>query len=97
MAFDNLCVNILKREILLDGIPIDLTNTEFNILIFLIENRLHPVSREIIAKSINATHGESSLRSIDAHIRNIRAKLKDSAQKPKFIQSVWAIGYKFCL
>ena len=97
MTFDNLCVNILKREILLDGMPIDLTNTEFDILIFLIENRLHPVSREIIANSINAIHGESSLRSIDTHIRNIRAKLKDSAQKPKFIQSVWAIGYKFCL
>lgn len=97
MTFDNLHINISKRDVYIDDAPADLTNTEFDILIFLIENRLHPVSREVIANSINAIHGESSLRSIDTHIRNLRAKLKDSAQKPKFIQSVWGIGYKFCL
>lgn len=97
MVFDNLSINISKREVLIDGKNIDLTNTEFDILIFLIENRLHPVSREAIAHSINAIHEESSLRSIDTHVRNLRAKLGDSAKEPKFIQSVWAIGYKFCL
>lgn len=97
MVFDNLSINISKREALIDGKNIDLTNTEFDILIFLIENRLHPVSREAIAHSINAIHEESSLRSIDTHVRNLRAKLGDSAKEPKFIQSVWAIGYKFCL
>lgn len=97
LEFDNLSVNIQKREALIDGKNIDLTNTEFDILIFLIENRLYPVSREAIANSINAIHEESSLRSIDTHVRNLRAKLGDSAKEPKFIQSVWAIGYKFCL
>lgn len=97
MVFDNLSINVSKREALIDGKNIDLTNTEFDILIFLIENRLHPVSREAIAHSINAIHEESSLRSIDTHVRNLRAKLGDSAKEPKFIQSVWAIGYKFCL
>ncbi|RDU73506.1 DNA-binding response regulator [Helicobacter anseris] len=97
MVFDNLSINVSKREALINGKNIDLTNTEFDILIFLIENRLHPVSREAIAHSINAIHEESSLRSIDTHVRNLRAKLGDSAKEPKFIQSVWAIGYKFCL
>ncbi|MCE3039994.1 response regulator transcription factor [Helicobacter anatolicus] len=97
LEFDNLSINVQKREALIDGKNIDLTNTEFDILIFLIENRLYPVSREAIANSINAIHEESSLRSIDTHVRNLRAKLGDSAKEPKFIQSVWAIGYKFCL
>lgn len=97
MIFDNLVVNTQKREVSLDDKKIYLTNTEFDILVFLIENRLHPVSREAIADSINAIHEESSLRSIDTHVRNLRAKIGDSAKDPKFIQSVWAIGYKFCL
>ncbi len=97
MVFDNLTINTQKREVSIDGKRIDLTNTEFDILVFLIENRLHPVSREAIANSINAIHEESSLRSIDTHVRNLRAKIGDSAKEPKFIQSVWAIGYKFCL
>ncbi len=97
MTFDNLTINIQKREVSVSGRSIDLTNTEFDILAFLIENRLHPVSREAIAHSINAIHEKSSLRSIDTHVRNLRAKIEDSAKEPKFIQSVWAIGYKFCL
>lgn len=97
MNFDNLSVNISKREVMLDDKILDLTNTEFDILIFLIENRLHPVSREAIANSIGAIHEDSSFRSIDTHVRNLRAKLGDSAKEPKFIQSIWAIGYKFCL
>ncbi|WP_104697264.1 MULTISPECIES: response regulator transcription factor [unclassified Helicobacter] len=97
MIFDNLSVNISKREVVLGDKILDLTNTEFDILIFLIENRLHPVSREAIANSIGAIHEDSSFRSIDTHVRNLRAKLGDSAKEPKFIQSIWAIGYKFCL
>lgn len=97
IIFDSLNVNTQKREVKIDGNVIDLTNTEFDILVFLIEKRLHPVSREAIANSISAIHEDSLLRSIDTHMRNLRAKLGDNAKEPKFIQSVWGIGYKFCL
>ncbi|CBG39521.1 response regulator transcription factor [Helicobacter mustelae] len=97
LEFDNLSINIQKREALLDGKRVNLTNIEFEILILLIENRLYPVSREAIVSAISAIREESSLRSIDTHVRNLRTKLGDSAKVPKFIQSVWAIGYKFCL
>ncbi len=96
-VFDNLVVNTQKREVYLDNKLVDLTNTEFDILALLIENRLHPISRESIANAISAIHEESSLRSIDTHVRNLRIKLNDNAKEPKFLQSVWGIGYKFCL
>ncbi|PAF54122.1 DNA-binding response regulator [Helicobacter sp. 13S00482-2] len=97
MVFDNLSISIEKREARLNNQVLDLTNTEFDILVFLIENRLHPISREAIANTINAIHEDSLLRSIDTHVRNLRVKLNDNAKEPKFIQSVWGIGYKFCL
>ncbi|MDO7253022.1 response regulator transcription factor [Helicobacter cappadocius] len=97
MVFDNLVISIEKREAKLNNQVLDLTNTEFDILVFLIENRLHPISREAIANTINAIHEDSLLRSIDTHVRNLRVKLNDNAKEPKFIQSVWGIGYKFCL
>lgn len=97
MVFDNLSISIEKRETRLNHQVLDLTNTEFDILVFLIENRLHPISREAIANTINAIHEDSLLRSIDTHVRNLRVKLNDNAKEPKFIQSVWGIGYKFCL
>lgn len=97
MVFDSLSINIQRREVKMGGIIVELTNTEFDILVFLVENRLHPISRETIANTISAIHEDSLLRSIDTHVRNLRAKLGDNAKEPRFIQSVWGIGYKFCL
>lgn len=53
MLFDNLSISIEKREARLNHQVLDLTNTEFDILVFLIENRLHPISREAIANNID--------------------------------------------
>lgn len=97
LEFGNLVVNIEQRSVYLDNVSIELTPTEFDILLFLIENRQKPMSREQIANSISAMSEDSTLRSIDTHIRNIRFKINDNAKEPKFIQSVWGIGYKFCI
>lgn len=97
MVFGSLQIDPKKRIVKLKNEFLELTNTEFDILLFLIENRLQPVSRDRIAHTINAIHEDTGLRSIDTHIRNLRNKLGDSAKEPKYIQSVWGIGYKFCI
>lgn len=96
-VFGALNIDSKRRTVRLYNEELELTNTEFDILLFLVDNRLQPVSRDRIAHTINAIHDDTGLRSIDTHIRNLRNKLGDSAKKPKFIQSVWGIGYKFCL
>ena len=90
-------INAEMRSVVVDGMNVDLTPTEFEILLFLIENRQKPMSREQIANSISSMGEDSTLRSIDTHIRNIRSKIDDNAKEPRFIQSVWGIGYKFCI
>ena len=85
-----------KRKVTLDGYSIDLTPAEFEILNLLISNKGKPYSRESLSQAISSIAPDSSLRSIDTHIRNLRAKLGDDAKEPKYIQSVWGIGYKFC-
>lgn len=96
LTFDNLSINIDERNVYVDGKVIELTPTEFDILLFLAENRQKPMNREQITNNIVAIHEDSTLRSIDTHIRNIRMKINDNAKEPKFIRSVWGIGYKFC-
>lgn len=97
MELGGLQVNVEAHSVVVDGMSVDLTPTEFEILLFLIENRPKPMSREQIANSIATMGEDSTLRSIDTHIRNIRSKIDDSAKEPRFIQSVWGIGYKFCI
>lgn len=83
-----------NMEVSIDDYPILFTKIEFEIFIFLIENLNNITSREQIS---NATSLDESTknRSIDTHISNIRSKIGDDSKKPKYIKSVWGIGYKF--
>ncbi len=97
MELGGMEINAETHSVVVDGMNVDLTPTEFEILLFLVENRQKPMSREQIANSISSMGEDTTLRSIDTHIRNIRSKIDDSAKEPRFIQSVWGIGYKFCI
>lgn len=83
-----------NRTVILDDYSIDLTKIEFDIFIFLIENMNKISSREQI---LNATSLDKNTknRTIDMHISNIRYKIGDDSKMPKYIKSVWGIGYKF--
>lgn len=82
------------REVYLGDYQIDLTKIEFEIFMFLVENRNKISSREQI---LNATSLDENTknRTIDTHISNIRNKIGDDPKEPKYIKSVWGIGYKF--
>lgn len=83
-----------NRTVLIDDYAIDFTKIEFEIFIYLIENKNKISSREQI---LNATSLDLDTRNrtIDMHISNIRAKIGDDSKNPKYIKSVWGIGYKF--
>lgn len=87
-------IDKINRTVSLDDFPIDFTKIEFEIFIFLIENMNKISSREQI---VNATSLEvdTKNRTIDMHISNIRYKIGDDSKNPKYIKSVWGIGYKF--
>ncbi|MCT7512832.1 response regulator transcription factor [Aliarcobacter cryaerophilus] len=83
-----------NRTILIDDYAIDFTKIEFEIFIYLVENQNKISSREQI---LNATSLDLDTRNrtIDMHISNIRAKIGDDSKNPKYIKSIWGIGYKF--
>lgn len=94
IAVNNFTINKENRTVFLDNYPIDFTKIEFEIFIFLIENINKISSREQI---LNATSLDVNTknRTIDMHISNIRCKIEDDSKNPKYIKSVWGIGYKF--
>lgn len=96
IVYKDLEVDSTKRKVNVGGFEVELTPTEFEILILLLSNKGKPFSRNALSQAISAIAPDSSLRSIDTHIRNLRAKLGDDAKTPKYIQSIWGIGYKFC-
>ena len=94
ITVNNFTIDKENRTVFLDNYPIDFTKIEFEIFIFLIENINKISSREQI---LNATSLDLNTknRTIDMHISNIRCKIEDDSKNPKYIKSVWGIGYKF--
>lgn len=83
-----------NRSVMMEGYPIDFTRIEFDIFLLLLKNRGKNLSRDQIIGSLGLGD-ELKHRTIDMHISNIRLKIGDDAKEPRYIKSVWGIGYKF--
>lgn len=81
-----------RMHIIQDGHPLELTKIEYQIFLFLLNNAQKSLSRQAIAQNIGIEHKD---RAIDMHISNLRNKIFDDSKTPKYIKSVWGIGYRF--
>jgi two-component system response regulator VanR len=90
-----LAINVKTHEAILDGIPMNLTPTEFLILKILCEENGNVVSSEQLFHRIwGDEYFVKNNNTITTHIRHLREKLGDSVENPKYIKTVWGVGYK---
>ena len=90
-----LTLNTASHQCTLNERPLSLTPTEFEILRILCENLGKVVSsEELFFRVWKEKYYENSANTVMVHIRHLRAKMKDSADRPKYIKTVWGVGYK---
>jgi two-component system, OmpR family, response regulator len=82
------------REVRVDGTPLRLTATEFGILWLLVSQPRVVMSRQRIREAAWRRPSAVSERTIDTHIRHLRAKIDDAGGRGPQIESVWGIGYR---
>lgn len=88
-------INEKSFEMLIDGKKVNLTATEFKILIMLINKGGEVLTREEIIKKALGYDYEGYDRTVDAHIKNIRNKIKEVDDNLNCIQTVYGLGYRF--
>ena len=91
----DLSIDIPKRRVTVAGEVIDLTTTEFDLLLTMARQPGRIYTR---AQLLDAMHGvsfESYERSIDAHIKNLRRKIEPDPNRPTRILPVYGVGYKY--
>lgn len=85
-------VDKLAREVVVDGVSVPLTFTEFELLDYLMTNRGLALSRDRILNSVWKYDYDGDARTVDTHIKKLRSKL---GQAGECIKTVRGIGYKF--
>lgn len=95
IEFSGLILNLDNHECTLNEKQIPLTPTEFSILWFLCKNRGRVVSSEELFSEVwEDKYFTSSNNTVMVHIRHLREKMNDSVEYPKYIKTVWGVGYK---
>jgi two-component system response regulator VanR len=91
---NGLVINKERHETSLYGQNINLTPIEFSILWYLCENKGSVVSSEDLFEAVWGEKYLDNNNTVMAHIGRLREKLNEPARNPKFIKTVWGVGYK---
>ncbi|MGS0764625.1 VanR-ABDEGLN family response regulator transcription factor [Syntrophomonas curvata] len=95
IAFSGLILDRDSHECMLNEKPLSLTPTEFSLLWVLASNRGRVVSSEELFREVwGDKYFSNSNNTVMVHIRHLREKMHDSAEHPKYIKTVWGVGYK---
>ena len=83
-----------RYAVTLDGAPLEMTRTEFTLLHTLMKNPGYVFTRsELIESALGYTY-ESIERTLDSHIKNLRRKIGDNPKEPRYIHTVYGVGYR---
>lgn len=78
-----------------NGERIDLTRSEFDLLAILMGSPGRAFSRLDLLDRLQGTTFEGSERTVDVHIKNLRAKIEPNPRKPRYVETVYGVGYRF--
>lgn len=97
MSFNNgrLVIDAMRHELKKDNISVNVTPTEFKILLLLAKAPGRVFNRTELIEQALGYQFEGYDRSIDAHIKNLRQKIEDDPKNPTYIQTVYGVGYRF--
>lgn len=90
-----LTVDTQERNVYKNGMPVELTAREFDVVELLIKNPNRVYSRENLLDLIWGYEYRSDIRTVDVHIRRIREKLETVPAEPEYFMTKWGVGYYF--
>jgi DNA-binding response OmpR family regulator len=94
-TFGDVAVDIEGRSVRKAGELVEMTATEFDVLMCLVSSRGRVLSREDIFKKVWGPDHHGTPRTIDNFLQQLRAKLEADPQEPKYFQTVRGVGYRF--
>lgn len=88
-------IDVARHSVRRGEEEIELTPTEFNLLVEMARQPGRVFTRLQLLEAVQGTAYEGYERTIDAHIKNLRAKLERDPKRPQYIETVFGVGYRF--
>ena len=88
-------IDLQRRTLSREGSSIELTRSEFDLLIRLTRTPGRVFTRDELLHEIRGGETEAFDRAVDSHISNLRAKIEADPKNPQFIRTVWGVGYRW--
>jgi DNA-binding response OmpR family regulator len=95
MAWDGLSVDTENRRVSKNGAALTLTPNEYRILALLMGRPQKIFTRDEIIENIKNDEYDGFDRTIDSHIKNLRQKIEDDTRNPRYVLTVYGMGYRF--
>jgi len=95
LVFDGLELDASTREVLKSGEPLKLTAKEFDLLWFLASHPRHVFSRDQLMDRVWGYDAAVDTGTVTVHVRRLRAKTEDDPSRPRRLETVWGVGYRF--
>ncbi len=95
LLFDSLEIDFDRRMVRIQNNPIELTVKEFDLLWILASHPNQVFSRNQLLNQVWDLDYYGDTTTVTVHIRRLREKIEEYSSKPKYIKTVWGIGYKF--
>lgn len=95
LQYNDIVINLERREVIRNGKKVGMTYTEFEILQLLAKNPGRVFTKEQIYDVVWKEPYSGDYNIVMSHISHIREKIEDDPAHPVYIQTVWGVGYKF--
>jgi two-component system, OmpR family, alkaline phosphatase synthesis response regulator PhoP len=95
ITYNGFSVDFDKRKVTLHGKTVDLTVKEFDLLTLFIRNPGRTYSRDDLLKLVWSYQYQGYEHTVNSHINRLRMKIEDDPGNPRYLKTVWGIGYKF--
>jgi DNA-binding response OmpR family regulator len=95
ISLDGLEIDASTREVTKGGQPVRLTAREFDLLWFLASHPRHVFSRSQLMDRVWGYEAALDTGTVTVHVRRLREKIEDDPSQPRFLETVWGVGYRF--
>jgi len=92
---DGLVIDVPRRQVSVDGAAVELTAREFDLLLFFARHPGRVFSRMQLLDRVWGYNHEGYEHTVNSHINRLRGKIERDSAQPRYVQTVWGVGYRF--